>query len=76
MHITNDQYFNNSPDRTNSKTFIDKHSQEFIYESTYLYPFMYISDHHSHFFKLGFTPCKAKPLLQGMELQEEEAQKD
>ena len=28
------------------------------------------------FFKLGFTPCKAKQPLQGMELQEKEAQKD
>ena len=28
------------------------------------------------FFKLGFTPCKTEQPLQGMELQEEEAQKD
>ena len=28
------------------------------------------------FFSLGFTPCKAKQPLQGMELQEKEAQKD
>ena len=28
------------------------------------------------FFKLGFTPCKAKQPLQGMKLQEKEAQKD
>ena len=28
------------------------------------------------FFKLGFTPCKAKQPLQGMELLEKEAQKD
>ena len=28
------------------------------------------------FFKLGFTPCKAKQGLRGMELQEKEAQKD
>ena len=28
-----------------------------------------------HFFKLGFTPCKAEQPLQGMELQEKEAQK-
>ena len=28
------------------------------------------------FFKLGFTPCKAEQPLQGMELQEKEAQKD
>ena len=28
------------------------------------------------FFKLGFTPCKAGQPLQGMELQEKEAQKD
>ena len=26
--------------------------------------------------KLGFTPCKAEQPLQGMELQEKEAQKD
>ena len=29
----------------------------------------------STFFKLGFTPCKAEPLLQGMKLPEK-AQKD
>ena len=30
-----------------------------------------------HFLKkLGFTPCKAEQPLQGMELQEKEAQKD
>ena len=28
------------------------------------------------FFKLGFTPCKTEQPLQGMELQEKEAQKD
>ena len=28
------------------------------------------------FFILGFTPCKAEQPLQGMELQEREAQKD
>ena len=28
------------------------------------------------FFSLGFTPCKAKQPLQGMELQEKGAQKD
>ena len=28
------------------------------------------------FLKLGFTPCKAEQPLQGMELQEKEAQKD
>ena len=28
------------------------------------------------FFKLGFTPCKAEHPLQGIELQEKEAQKD
>ena len=28
------------------------------------------------FFKLGFTSCKAELLLQGIELQEKEAQKD
>ena len=28
------------------------------------------------FLKLGFTPCKAEQSLQGMELQEKEAQKD
>ena len=28
------------------------------------------------FFKLGFTACKAEQSLQGMELQEKEAQKD
>ena len=27
-----------------------------------------------HFLKLGFTPCKAEQPLQGMELQEKEAQ--
>ena len=27
------------------------------------------------FFKLGFTPCKAKQTLQDMKLQEKEAQK-
>ena len=29
-----------------------------------------------YLFKLGFTPCKAKQPLQGMELQEKEVQKD
>ena len=28
------------------------------------------------FFQLGFTSCKAEQPLRGMELQEEEAQKD
>ena len=28
------------------------------------------------FFKLGFTPCNGEQSLQGMELQEKEAQKD
>ena len=28
------------------------------------------------FFKLGFTPCKAEQPLQGMMLQEKQAQKD
>ena len=28
------------------------------------------------FKKLGFTPCKAEQPLQGMEIQEKEAQKD
>ena len=28
------------------------------------------------FLKLGFTPCKDEQPLQGMELQEKEAQKD
>ena len=28
------------------------------------------------FFQLGFTPCKAEQPLQGMELQEKEAQKE
>ena len=28
------------------------------------------------FFKLGFIPCKAEQPLQGMELQEKEAQND
>ena len=28
------------------------------------------------FLKLGFTPCKTEQPLQGMELQEKEAQKD
>ena len=28
------------------------------------------------FYNLGFTPCKAEQPLQGMELQEKEAQKD
>ena len=28
------------------------------------------------FFLMGFTPCKAEQPLQGMELQEKEAQKD
>ena len=28
------------------------------------------------FFQLGFTPCKAEQPLQGMKLQEKEAQKD
>ena len=30
----------------------------------------------SDFFQLGFTPCRAEQPLQGMELQEEEMQKD
>ena len=32
--------------------------------------------HFGLFFKLGFTPYKAEQLLQGMELQEKETQKD
>ena len=28
------------------------------------------------FFKLGFTPCKAEQPLEGIDLQEKEAQKD
>ena len=32
--------------------------------------------HFFLFFKLAFTPCKADQPLQGMELQEKEAQKD
>ena len=31
---------------------------------------------YTDFFWLGFTPCKAEQPLQGMELQEKEAQKD
>ena len=34
------------------------------------------SAHQSVFFQLGFTPCKAEQSLQGMELQEKEAEKD
>ena len=33
-------------------------------------------DFVNFFLKLGFTPCKAEQPLQGMELQEKEAQKD
>ena len=38
----------------------------------------YVSSSYSliSFKKLGFTPCKAEQPLQGMELQEKEAQKD
>ena len=32
--------------------------------------------YYYYFFQLGFTPCKAEQPLQGMELQEKEAQKD
>ena len=31
---------------------------------------------HANLFYLGFTPCKAEQLLQGMELQEKEVQKN
>ena len=30
---------------------------------------------HIHFFKLGFTPCKAEQLLQRMELKEKETKR-
>ena len=38
----------------------------------------FLVDHEpfSDIFQLGFTPCKAEHPLQGMELQEKEAQKD
>ena len=38
----------------------------------------YVSSLYSLIFlkKLGFTPCKAEQPLQGIELQEKEAQKD
>ena len=40
-------------------------------------PFSLLSAQIKHIFlKLGFTPCKAEQLLQGMELEEKEAQKD
>ena len=42
------------------------HSMKFLSPEVTLYLFC----------KLGFTPCKAKQPLQGMELQEREAQKD
>ena len=33
--------------------------------------------YYYYYYYLGFTPCKAEqPLLQGMELQEKETQKD
>ena len=32
--------------------------------------------HFVFFLKLGFTPCEVEQPLQGMELQEKEAQKD
>ena len=32
--------------------------------------------YYYHFFKLGFTPCKAEQPLQGMKLHEKEAQED
>ena len=38
--------------------------------------FVYLSFFFLSFFKLGFTSCKAKQPLQGMELQEKETQKD
>ena len=41
----------------------------FITKSMKLYIYIY-------FFELGFSPCKAEPPLQDMELQEKEAQKD
>ena len=34
------------------------------------------SSENDFFKKLGFTPCKTEEPLQGMELQEKEAQKD
>ena len=40
------------------------------------YPFSYMSLPKLFFIQLGFTPCKAKQPLQGMELQEKETQKD
>ena len=42
------------------------HSMKFLSPEDALYLFL----------KLGFTPCKAKQPLQGMEFQEKEAQKD
>ena len=41
-------------------------SMKFLSPEVALYPF----------FQLGFTPCKTEKPLQGMELQEKEAQKD
>ena len=43
-------------------------------QSSYLKQLQFVK--YSHFLKLGFTPCKAEQPLQGMELQEKEAQKD
>ena len=40
------------------------------------YCYYYYYHHHHHHHQLGFTPCKAEQPLQGMELQEKEAQKD
>ena len=43
-------------------------------QSSYLKQLQFVK--YSHFLKLGFTSCKAEQPLQGMELQEKEAQKD
>ena len=47
-----------------------------IFISSKIYPKIYLFV--GHFFKkeVGFTPCKAEQPLQGVELQEKEAQKD
>ena len=42
----------------------------------YIYIYIYIYIIYIYIFKLGFTPCKAEQPLQGMGLQEKEAQKD
>ena len=36
---------------------------------------LFVIEKHS-FFQLGFTPCTAQQPMQGMELQEKEAEKD